>query len=367
MKIVYITEVNLDTPSGVLHKLNQQVEAWQKSGHEVHVISFPTVVPVNNSHILLTALAKTCFVYRNDLLSKCFSNSVFNFLNKIFGIRKVKKYIFSINPDIIYIREMIAFPRINEMFGDFPVVMESNTLLEKELKFSGYKLRLFYNMFQNLLNTRIDGFIGVTDEISESYAKYKKPYRTIGNSIYIDETQVVSRTVSDSIKLIFVGTPGCEWHGVDKFVTMAKMFPKYEFYLVGPKLAEVSVKNIHQVGFLDKEELYELYKDIDVAVGTLALHRNGMKQACPLKVREYLSFGIPTIISYQDFDISNQEFILNLENIESCIEDNQDEICQFIEKWKGRRVSMKTIYPLISTEVKESLRLKFMSEIANVK
>lgn len=365
MKIVYITEVNLDEHSGVLNKLNQQVESWTENGHEVYVVSIPAVVHQGEQPILLTSEAKKPFVYKNKTAIGLFSKGILNIANKFLSVRAVRKYIDSVNPDVIYLREMVAFPAMIHIFGNYPVVLESNTLLRDELLLNNFRVRSLFRLFQQGLYSRIDGFIGVTNEITETFTKFNKPCITIPNSIYIDlaKRHVAPKNIAP--KIVFVGSPGCEWHGIDKYAEMASAFPEYSFFLVGPVLPEINLPNLIQLGFLGKNELDDLYKEIDIAVGTLALHRKNMEQACPLKVREYLSFGIPVIIAYEETDLENQEYILKLSNNNSCIEENQEKIRDFIEKWRGQRIGMERIHPLISTSAKESLRLGFMHEVSS--
>ena len=41
MRILYLTEVNIDRPSNLLSKMNAQIDQWVNFGHEVYVASFP--------------------------------------------------------------------------------------------------------------------------------------------------------------------------------------------------------------------------------------------------------------------------------------------------------------------------------------
>jgi hypothetical protein len=48
--------------------------------------------------------------------------------------------------------------------------------------------------------------------------------------------------------------------------------------------------------------LDHVFDQYHIAIGSLGIHRNGMKQASALKVREYCSRGIPFMISNNDPD-----------------------------------------------------------------
>ena len=66
----------------------------------------------------------------------------------------------------------------------------------------------------------------------------------------------------------------------------------------------------------------------DVAIGTLSLHTKQMEEACPLKVREYLAWGLPVIIGYKDteFPAPDTAFLLQLPNNPTNVHDHLDQI-----------------------------------------
>lgn len=364
MKIAYLTEVNLEERSGVLNKMNEQINAWVEYGHEVYVLSLPVRL-LDATNLLITPKVSAVYIFKHQraLSMKFLGLGVVNFLNKMLSVHDVSRRLGEIRPQIVYLREMISFPRAKKMFRNYPVVVEANTLLPEELKHSSFKLRVMYNIFQQKLYKRINGFIGVTDEISDEFKKYNKPVTTIANSIAVDaNVPPIENRLTDEAQITFVGSPGCPWHGVDKFVKMAELLPEYTFHLVGPKV-DKSLSNLIQHGYQNKEGLHSIYSITDISVGSLALHRNGMNEACPLKVREYLSMGIPVILAYRDKDISSQDFVLELKNEENCIEEAVNSIKQFVGQWKGKRVELSRIAPLISTKVKETQRLSFLEHV----
>ena len=105
--------------------------------------------------------------------------------------------------------------------------------------------------------------------------------------------------------------------------------------------------------------LGELYKKMDIAIGTLALHRKKMEEASPLKVREYVAYGLPVIIGYIDIDLNNEEFILNIGNYEENVVESIDAIVKFIESWKNKVIDLDI--SRIDMNKKEKQRLKFFS------
>jgi len=121
----------------------------------------------------------------------------------------------------------------------------------------------------------------------------------------------------------------------------AEAFPTWEVHLIG---YEVSVRerlsgNVKAHGFLSFSRYVPILADADVGIGALALHRNRMNEASPLKVREYLALGLPAIIGYEDTDFPDgAPFLLCLPNEESNIECCLGEVQRFVVAWVGKRV-----------------------------
>ncbi|MFC0272285.1 hypothetical protein ACFFIX_12650 [Metabacillus herbersteinensis] len=108
----------------------------------------------------------------------------------------------------------------------------------------------------------------------------------------------------------------------------------------------------------------QIIKKSDVAIGSLALHRNNMNEACPLKTREYLKYGLPTIIGYIDSDFIDADapFLLKLTNEEESIKKGLSSIKQFI--YDSRSITIqKSDVQHIFNDYKEKKRLEFMTKL----
>ena len=116
-------------------------------------------------------------------------------------------------------------------------------------------------------------------------------------------------------------------------------------------------------GYLPQERLFEMYQKMDIAIGTLALYRKKMKQASPLKVREYLAFGLPTIIGYDDADLRGLDCVLKIPNEESGVENSLDQIRDFVYLWKNKSISPEEVYPKIDITIKEQNKMKFLASV----
>lgn len=163
--------------------------------------------------------------------------------------------------------------------------------------------------------------------------------------------------------MLFLGSPNQPWHGVDKIYYLASKLPDVDFHLVG-LIDKVALNNVHTYGYLSLEQYAKIVEVCDVGIGTLALHRQKMNEASPLKVREYLHFGLPVIIGYEDTDFIGKEedFILKIPNNEENIKDNIDLVSDFIRKSKHITVDRRRISHIYFSE-KEKKRLKFLSSL----
>src|SRR5690606_17477311 len=144
------------------------------------------------------------------------------------------------------------------------------------------------------------------------------------------------------------GSPGIPWHGMDKVEQLAELLPEIDFHIVGVKKEGVTLNNLYYHGYLNGQNVELLYKQMDIGLGTLALHRKGMNEACPLKCREYAAHGLPLIIGYKDLDFSGQPFVLEISNREDNIKEGLTEIKQFIADWHGKRIPFPVVDDLIS-------------------
>ncbi|MNZ78728.1 hypothetical protein D3C78_973150 [compost metagenome] len=100
-----------------------------------------------------------------------------------------------------------------------------------------------------------------------------------------------------------------------------------------------------------------------MAIGPLALYRRGMKEASPLKVREYLAYGLPVINGYVDTDFKEEvPFILRIPNEPRNTANASAAIEEFVHSWQGRRVDRSEVGHLDVT-VKETARLAYMKRI----
>jgi len=100
------------------------------------------------------------------------------------------------------------------------------------------------------------------------------------------------------------------WHGVDLLMKALAYLPDTYLWIIGngPERSRLEAlamsldieNRVFWFGYRHGVELQSLLNASDIGTGSFALHRNGMYEAQPLKVRHYLGVGLPTIIGYKD-------------------------------------------------------------------
>jgi glycosyltransferase involved in cell wall biosynthesis len=184
----------------------------------------------------------------------------------------------------------------------------------------------------------------------------------IGNGFKVDTIHPREIPSNKDINVVFVGSQNLPWHGIDILFEISQKLKYITFHIVGATGNEnqSSVNNVIIHPYLDENNLKKLYNIIDIGISSLALFRNEMTDACPLKSREYLSFGIPVIGAYKDPDLSGFDFYLELPNSYQGIMNSIDEIERFIKHWKGKSIDRKVVNQIIGLDNKELKRLEFL-------
>ena len=267
-------------------------------------------------------------------------------------------------PDLIYLRYSTVSPSIVALAGAIPTVVELNTLDLSELRMRSQLRYRWAKATRNLLLRTARGLVVVAGEIASDPAvrRLDVPKVVVPNSIDLARHEPLSPAHNTAPHLVFIGAPRTPWHGVDKIAQMARHFPNWTFDLIGPGPEEVigHPPNVRVHGLLDSADYHPILAQADVAIGALALRRLDLSEASPLKVAEYLAYGIPAITSYMDTRFPDgAPFLLQLPNTEDNVETSLERIDAFVRNWVGRRVDREAI-ACIDARVIERRRLDFM-------
>ena len=357
MRIAYIT-IHIAPEimhGGVGKKIKTQTDIWSEYGHEVVIFNLtPQEIKPGNARQFI-------FNTNSGLLKREFGRT-----------SALKRMITSIrqwNPDMIYLRYgLYAYP-LHHIFRIAPVFLEINSNDKDEYKSRGKFLYWMNRMTRNLIFGPSAGIVSPTSELTHILSLgNKKPSTVISNGIDFNTVSILPPTKNTSPVITMVASPGMNWHGVDKLIDLAKMHPDLHINIVGYSANDMKMPipaNVTLHGFLNRTQIHEVYKFTDVACGTLALHRKGMEEACALKVREALEFGIPMLIGYSDPDLAQVtlDTILKIKNYENNILENHETIYRFAWDMIGRRVDVDQIYPYLDQRKKEENRLSFFKQV----
>jgi glycosyltransferase involved in cell wall biosynthesis len=353
MKIAYLAEWNIGHESGVLKKIIDQMNHWSTNGNQVKLFALsPTDCRWDGVGDIPVEMTRA-----EGIRDYIFQSP------KLFEKVKVWK------PDLIYLRFSIYFPAMRNLARSIPVICEINThdLVEYWRNHSVF-LNIYHNLTRDLILRQSSGFILVTRELEELFQQYSQPKQVISNGIDLSRYTEAVAPNNCRPRLVFIGTPNQPWHGIDKILWLAIHHLDWDFDLIGINPEHTDrrmLKNITLHGYLTQKEYEGIISSADIAIGSLGLYRNHMHEACPLKVREYLAYGIPTIIGYEDTDFPGAvPFLLKLPATENNIEENVGEIESFVQEWKGKRVPREKISH-IDVLVKERRRLEFFQNMLN--
>lgn len=357
MRIAYVTLNLMETIAlgGVGRKIRSTIKMWHELNHQA--CWFAT----SNVHIEEDGLCFFSFNHKSRIIRE-FRRSIS--LKEL--IHAVNEY----NPDIIYLRAGVYTYPLHRLFNIAPVILELNTLDLIEYRNRGLFRYALHLLSRSHVYRGAKGFVALSKEIARNRAniKFNKPIAVISNGINLDKYQPLPAPDNSRPCLVYIGTPGNQWQGVEKLIQLAKRCPDYRVELIGVDEVRLKCKipenvNLHQ--FMKEQDYLPILAQADVAVGTLSLYRKGMNEASPLKVREYLAYGIPVIIAYQDtdFDSEDENFILQLPNCEDNINNHINEIKSFIMHQKGRRADPLKVKAKIHIRGKEIERLKYFEKI----
>ena len=270
-------------------------------------------------------------------------------------------------PDVIYLRHTTVSPSILALAAAFPTVIGGDLDDLDELRIRS-RLRYRYARFaRHRLLRRARRIVVVTRELArqDSIARLGRPISVFPNSIDLTAYSELPAPDNPSPRLVFIGSPGLAWAGVDKIARLASHLPSWRFDIVGPAPGELvgAPENVIVHGLLDRADYLPLMAQADVAIGPLALHRKGLSETSALKVAEYLACGIPVILGSAETAFPDgAPFLLRLPNTEDNVDRAIALIERFVGDWRGRRVR-RTDIAALDVRVVERGRLDAILEV----
>jgi glycosyltransferase involved in cell wall biosynthesis len=346
-KIAYVLVCYNAANSGVYKKILDQVTAWKRAGYIVQLFV------ITDEH------SKTLWQKIDSSVTTLIDS---NFAAKLLNRMKILLLAAKSQPSLIYLRDNfpIWIPKTS-----IPIVIEIQSLVGQELKLRSRNKYQMFGVLKKIIYSRVTGAVYVTEELmtkNEFQLKSQIPKIAIGNGIDLSRIERLSRRTQVKPALFFVGSPNQPWHGVQELVEFGKLNAAIEIHIVGTDGVD-SEPNIFFHGTLSADQYRTLASRCQAGIGSLNLSKNNMREASPLKVREYLALGLPVILKYKDTDLSSgEDYILELPADQQPLSDFSLEIYSFLQKWSAERVPRKRIQHL-DVSAKEKIRIGFFEEI----
>jgi hypothetical protein len=160
-----------------------------------------------------------------------------------------------------------------------------------------------------------------------------------GKNHTIEDRRSVSPT------LLFIGSNLTQpWQGLDIILNFLNdLHLEYRFHVIGEASLELEdmMRENPQVtyhGVLNEKQIIQVSSFCDIGLSVFGLHRKNMREACPLKVRQYLNLGLPVYLPHKDVFPETFKFVhYQKENISEMIE-----YCLKSKMWSKQEVIIKS-------------------------
>lgn len=225
-------------------------------------------------------------------------------------------------------------------------------------------------------------FINKTSAEDPIFARIRGPRPIVGNGAAISMRPQAPRHSSPVVGMA-VGNLS-PVHGLDRLAELAEATSHIVFEVAVPKdlasaVADIlpALPNLTVRGTASPQEYQAVVRSWTAALGTLALERSAHLEASPLKVRDYISHGVPTILPYWDSDLSaaaisydggfsttqSGVWCVKREPSAKGVHLDHDELLEFANSSQGRNVRLE-IAASVDIGVLERKRLAAIADIA---
>ena len=215
------------------------------------------------------------------------------------------------------------------------------------------------------------GLIGVTAEILE-YEKSRVKSKRFDqlNLIYPNgincQDVIIEDDRGEKIELLFVCSFFFPWHGLDLLIkSLQENNDDFVLHIVGEVSTTdyqylITDKRVILHGKLSHREITVLSTRCHCGLSSFALFRNGMKEACTLKVREYLMLGLPVYAGYQDvfpgdfacYKNGDADIVEIIKYATGLVEISKKEVVNSAKEYIDKKVLLNSLYQEIKCRCK---------------
>lgn len=310
MKMVYLFnhfEVLENEHIGIRKKMYMQMKAFQDLGYD------PTYIVADEAKVLIHDIANNNI----EIFYFAAINSLYDFIRQ-----KIK----NINPEFIYMRYRIIYtPALYELYSN--LCKENNKVICEfytypyDTEFSDDNLDM---LIDRIYSSQLHTFI----KSSTNYNAYNEimgiPSTGIINGVNVSTLPLAKLPINkhNDFNMIAVATMH-PWHGYDRIIEGIHKYYQddgkklLKLHLVGDgqeisKYKELVKKyqiekNVVFHGMItNKKTLDNLYDGMDLAIGSVGMHRLSLQIVSPIKSAEYCSRGIPFVINYEDISFEKK-------------------------------------------------------------
>lgn len=351
MRIAYACYWNAFAHDGVATKINAQTRIWRDANHEVEVFCV-TPARENGSEQILQGRT---FAFGGPW-------------ERPQATARMLKAARASGPDVLYLRYDHFFPTPGRLLHALPSVVEVNG----PLRYRGHNalIRLYSDLNRTIVQRGAHGFVAVCYSLADMLKPIGKPVRVVPNGVDLDSRQALPTPSGSRPRYAFLAGARSPWHGIDKVLGLAEALPDSDFTLIGLErdhLGRVPPENVSVHGRLARAEYEPLLAQADVAIGSVAMERAGLHEASTLKFPEYLSYGLPVIIGYDEAHFRGRDdpwYLLRLPTGPDNVRAHVGEIRAFTDRVRGRRVQRAEVADIIGKRPRETQRLEFLAQIA---
>ena len=324
MKIIHSAAL-LSPSAGMLKQMQWEQESAKHLQYDWHSYMY---CPSGDNHFDIPKELQSLCHYDNNIIHTKNTKAVQKIQNWFFLRKNYYQWLASKDCDAYllryYVHDYLQYKFIKSIKKPVFLIHHSFEVPELALPntFSAF-IRSFAEKKIGVLSLNAAfGLIGVTPEIilyeqnrlgkhaknTENCLIYPNGF-SFTNSFFPSENRDLS-----NINILFVATNFDSWHGLDLLINELKITnSSFTLHIVGKissveKSALINDSRIKLYSSLSSSEIQNLSAQCDIGLSSFALNRKNMEQACTLKVREYLSNGLPVYSGHKDIFPNDFQF-----------------------------------------------------------